>query len=131
MTSTASRYNSVYVTGAIFPNPTTTFGEVGEDLQYAQYNITEYTEILPLAYTGLFNTDAANALFIFWGLVFMFIFLAIFIRVDDVSLLLLFGLIVAGTILALLPSDFRFIGQGFLVLALASVIYILIKGRFK
>jgi hypothetical protein len=84
-----------------------------------------------MAYTGLFNTASANAWFYFWGLVFVFIFLAIFIRVEDTSLVMLFGLLVAGTIMAMLPSEFRMIGQAVLILAIASVIYVLIKGRFK
>jgi hypothetical protein len=129
--NTASRYNSVYVTGAMVPNPTTTFGQIGEELQYAQYNVTEYAQNLPMAYMGIFDTDSANAWFYFWGLVFMFIFIAIFIRVEDTSLIMLFGLLVAGSIMALLPSEFRMIGQALLIIAIASVIYILIKGRFK
>jgi PKD repeat protein len=129
--SLLKQINSVYVTGAMYPNPTTTFGAPAMTLNNANYNATKYAEILPLAYTGLFNTTSSNAWFFFWGLVFMFIFLAIFVRVEDTSLVMLFGLLVAGTIMALLPTDFRMIGQGLLILAIASVIYVLIKGRFK
>jgi hypothetical protein len=124
-------YNSIYVEGAMYPNPTTTFGAPAQTLNNANYNMTKYAEILPSAYTGIFNTTASNALFIFFGLLFMFIFLAIFIRVDDVSLILLFSLIVCGFIVTMIPSDFRFIGQALLVIAFATVIYVLIKGRFK
>ena len=132
VSTTKAQYNAVYVEGAVFPNPTTTFGENAERLQLANFNVTEYSIVLPTAYTGLFNMEeTADAWFLFWGLVFAFIFMAIFIRAGDTSLVMLFALLVAGSVMAVIPSEFQLIGQGMLVVAIATVIYILIKGRFK
>jgi hypothetical protein len=130
--STSKIYNGVYVEGAVFPNPTTTFGAAAQTISNSNYNVTVYSLTLPTAYTGLFNMEeTADAWFLFWGLVFAFIFMAIFIRAGDTSLVMLFALLVAGSVMAVIPSEFQLIGQGMLVVAIATVIYILIKGRFK
>ncbi len=113
----------------VTPRPTTTFGVHTTELIEANYNVTEYADILPTAFTDLINSDIAPQ--IFWGTVFMFVFIALFMRVGDVPLLVLFGLVAASTVLAFIPGEWQPIAQGFLVVGLASIFYILIKGRFR
>lgn len=129
LTNTQSSYNFIYVTGNITPIATTTYGVYATQIQEANYNVSVYAEVLPKAFTGIIDSDVA--LQIFWGIVFAFVFIALFMRVGDVPLLVLFGLVVAGTIFAFIPGEWQGIAQAFLVVGLAAIFYMLIKGRFR
>jgi PKD repeat protein len=129
LTNTQSSYNVIYAMGNVTPIATTTFGIPATQLIEANFNASVYAETLPLAYTNIIDSDIAAT--IFWGTVFMFVFIALFMRVGDVPLLVLFGLVAASTVLAFIPGEWQPIAQGFLVVGLASIFYILIKGRFR
>lgn len=113
----------------VTPRPTTTFGVYATTLIESNYNVTTFGEVLPKAFTDIIDSDIAPQ--IFWGIVFAFVFIALFMRVGDVPLLVLFGLVAAGTILAFMPGEWQAIAQAFLVVGLAAIFYILIKGRFR
>jgi PKD repeat protein len=129
LTNTQSSYNFIYVMGNITPIATTTYGVYATQIQEANYNVSVYAEVLPKAFTGMIDSDVA--LQIFWGIVFAFVFIALFMRVGDVPLLVLFGLVAAGTIFAFIPGEWQGIAQAFLVIGLAAIFYMLIKGRFR
>lgn len=129
LTNTQSSYNLIYSMGNITPIATTTYGVYSTQMQEANYNMSVYAEVLPRAFTDIIDSDIAPQ--IFWGIVFAFVFLALFMRVGDVPLLVLFGLLVAGTILAFIPGEWQAIAQAFVVVGLAAIFYILIKGRFR
>lgn len=129
LSNTISNYNYVYVVGNVTPIPTTTFGVHATELLDANYNVTAYSEILPTAFTDIINSEIAPQ--IFWGTVFLFVFIALFMRVGDVPLLVLFGLLAASSILVFIPGEWQPIAQGFLVVGLGAVFYILVKGRFR
>jgi PKD repeat protein len=132
MNSKYTNYGMVNVLGAVTPGPTTTFGEQSKQMQNSYSNITMYGEILPTAYS---NAMGSAGLYLFFGLFFGFIFLAMFARMGDTTMLALFGITISGIVTStgmltsFIPIEFTRISQGFLILCVAGLLYSLWRGR--
>jgi uncharacterized membrane protein (DUF485 family) len=92
-------------------------------------NISVYGELLPKAFTGMMS------IYLFFGLFFGFIFLAMFSRMGDTTMVCIYGMTISGIVTmtgvltSFIPIEFQQISQGFLILSVAGLLYSLWRGR--
>jgi len=85
-------------------------------------NISELGEAIPSVYTSLL-TD------MFWAMFFGGIFLAYWIRQEDVMLPSIVGLITGSVLIVMLPPSAQHIAYILLVISIAGTLYTIIKAR--
>ncbi|MHA2022462.1 MAG: DUF2341 domain-containing protein [Candidatus Thorarchaeota archaeon] len=85
-------------------------------------NISKLGETIPSVYTSLL-TD------MFWAMFFGGIFLAYWIRQEDVMLPSIVGLITGGVLIVMLPPSAQHIAYILLVISIAGTLYTIIKAR--
>ncbi|HDM35743.1 MAG TPA: hypothetical protein ENG09_00620 [Candidatus Syntrophoarchaeum butanivorans] len=103
---------------------TKNFGKHYTELEESGLNVTNLADVLPKTYTDLMVDSR-----IFYGLFFGLIFLAMWIRQEDVTVPALLGMIIGGAIWALLPGEMLKVAQALFIVAFAGLVYSLIKGR--
>ncbi len=74
-----------------------------------------------------FWTGAMGSLF--FGLIFSIVFLSLWIRMADVTIPLLVGLLTGTTMIGLMPPEWQSIGYALFAVSLAGIIYMLYKKR--
>jgi len=74
-----------------------------------------------------FWTDTMGTLF--FGLIFSIVFLALWIRMADITIPLLIGLLTGTTLIGLMPPEWQSIGYALFAVSLAGFIYMLYKKR--
>lgn len=110
------------ITIPLTPLPTMDFGKDYEELKEAKFNLTKIAIVIPKTYTSIMGD-------MFFGLLFALIFIAIWLRHEDVGIPALLGMLVGGAIWAFLPGEFIRIAYSLIVISLGALIYQLIKGR--
>jgi len=85
-------------------------------------NISKLGEVIPSVYTSLL-TD------MFWAMFFGGIFLAYWIRQEDVMLPSIVGLITGSVLIVMLPPSAQHIAYILLVISIAGTLYTIIKAR--
>lgn len=103
---------------------TKNFGKHYTELEESKLNITNLANVLPKSYTDIMVDSR-----IFYGLFFGLIFLAMWIRQEDVTIPSLLGMIIGGTIWVFLPGEMLKLAQALFIIAFAGLVYSLIKGR--
>lgn len=86
-----------------------------QELKDAKFNTTKTVTVLPKPYEDIIGT-------MFWGIVFGMVFMAIWIRQDDVTIPSLLGIIISAGIFTLIPPDYLKIGYALLVVSIAGII---------
>ena len=100
------------------------FSKNYQTLKNSTFNISTLAIILPKTYTDMMLQSH-----IFYGLFFGLIFMAMWIRSEDVILPALLGMAIGASIFFFLPPTWMVLAQSLLIISLAAGIYSLIKGR--
>ena len=85
-------------------------------------NITKLGEVVPSIYTSILSD-------MFWAMFFGSIFLAYWIRQEDVLLPSIVGMIVGGVLIMMLPPSAQHIAYILLTLSIAGTLYSIIKAK--
>jgi hypothetical protein len=104
------------------PVPTTTFGDYFGTFNKAHWNITEAGLTIFQPYTDLMGP-------IFWGMFWLFIFMAIWGRTGAITLPCLLGIAIGAIILPFLPPEFQKFAYSMMVVALTGLIYGIVVKR--
>ena len=113
-----------FTTSALTPFEEKDFGKNYDELKESKFNMSSLAKILPKTYTDMMLQSN-----IFFGLFFGLIFLALWIRTEDVILPALLGMTIGASIFVFLPPTWMALAQSLFVISLAAGIYSLIKGR--
>ena len=113
-----------FTTTNLSPFEEKNFSKNYEELKDSKFNMSNLANILPKTYTDLMLETR-----IFYGIFFGVIFLAIWIRQEDVTLPALLGMIIGGSIWYFLPGEWMKLAQSLFIVAFACLVYALIKGR--
>lgn len=113
-----------FTTKALTPFEEKDFGKNYDELKEGKFNISTLATVLPKTYTDMMLQSS-----IFYGLFFGLIFLAIWIRSEDVILPALLGMSIGAAIFVFLPPTWMKLAQSLFVISLAAAIYALIKSR--
>lgn len=93
-----------------------------EELAYNGLNISQTAITIPSVYTDVVGS-------IFWGIIFGFIFVAIWIRQEDVSIPSLLGLLIGAVLLPTLPAEWVSLAYSLTIISFAGIMYSLIKSK--
>ena len=113
-----------FTTDTLTPFGEKDFDKNYEELKESKFNISSLAEILPKTYTDMMLQSN-----IFFGLFFGLIFMALWIRSEDVVLPALLGMSIGASIWIFLPPTWMKLAQSLFIVSLAAAIYSLIKGR--
>ena len=100
------------------------FGKHFEELKESRFNITKLATVLPKTWTDIILETR-----IFYGMFFGMIFLALWIRQEDVGIPALLGMLIGGTLWYWLPPEWMNLVQSLFIVSFAALIYATIKGR--
>lgn len=98
------------------------FSDEYETIRGDELNMSKLAEAIPTVYTGLMGN-------VFFGILFGAIFIAYFIRQEDVTLPSLLGMVIGGSILFLLPPSWKHMAYIMLVISFAGIMYGILKAR--
>ena len=98
------------------------FSDEYETIRGDELNMSKLAEAIPIVYTGLMGN-------VFFGILFGAIFIAYFIRQEDVTLPSLLGMVIGGSILFLLPPSWKHMAYIMLVISFAGIMYGILKAR--
>jgi len=107
--------------------PTYNFSINYDELESSKFNVTKVALVVPKSYTMPTVGDIGE--YIFYGLFFGVIFLAMWIRSEDVLIPALLAMITSATIMAFLPAVWLKLAQSLFAVAIMGVIYSLVRGR--
>ena len=113
-----------FTTSALTPFEEKDFGKNYEELKESKFNISTLAVVLPKTYTDMMLRSN-----IFFGLFFGLIFMAMWIRQEDVVLPALLGMVIGASIFIFLPAEWMKLAQSLFVISLSAGTYSLIKGR--
>ena len=94
------------------------------ELESSNFNLTDLATVLPMSYTDLMVDSR-----IFYGIFFGVIFLAMWIRQEDVTIPALLGMVVGGAIWVFFTGELLRLAQALFIISFAGLVYSLIKGR--
>jgi len=104
--------------------PEKNFGKHFEELKESRFNLTRLATVLPKTWTDIILETR-----IFYGMFFGMIFLALWIRQEDVGIPALLGMLIGGTLWYWLPPEWMNLVQSLFIVSFAALIYAIIKGR--
>lgn len=109
----------------ITPIPTaTTFGNATA-VREASMDIGMLGYLLTTPYTQFIGES------LFWGLCFSLVFISIFARQESVIVPTILGILVGGTMLAMLPPEFSAVANGVMIAAVAGLGYAVIMKKVR
>ena len=106
------------------PMPIKNFGKHFEELKESRFNLNRLTTVLPKTWTDIILETR-----IFYGIFFGMIFLALWIRQEDIGIPALLGMLIGGTLWYWLPPEWMNLVQSLFIVSFAALIYATIKGR--
>ena len=115
----------IYPVAAGSPLPTNTYGAKMTQMMDSNWNITVIGALIPTAFTDIMPAT------LFWGLLFVGVFLILFVRQGTSWLVALLGIIIGGNVLVFLPPEFQALGQVMLIISVGAFLYVLIMGRIR
>lgn len=104
------------------PIPDPEFDRHFGNLTNASFDPINLSRVASAPYTDIFSS-------IFWGIVFALIFIAMWLRMDDITIPALVGLIIGGSLWILMPADWVAMAASLTVVSLAGLVFSLIKKR--
>lgn len=113
-----------FTTSALTPFEEKNFGKNYDELKESKFNMSSLAKVIPKTYTDMMLQSN-----IFFGLFFGLIFMALWIRSEDVALPSLLGMTIGAAIFIFLPATWMKLAQSLFIISLAACTYSLIKGR--
>lgn len=98
------------------------FSDEYETIKGDELNMSKLAVAIPTVFTGLMGN-------VFFGILFGAIFIAYFIRQEDVTLPSLLGMVIGGSILFLLPPSWQHMSYILLIISFAGIMYGILKAR--
>jgi hypothetical protein len=98
------------------------FDKHTEELAYNGLNISATAIVIPAAYTDIVGS-------IFWGIVFGFIFVMIWLRQEDITIPALVGLLIGASLWALMPPEWVSLAYSLTIVSFGGLMYSLIKNK--
>lgn len=92
------------------------------NLTNSSLNLINMSVVAATPYTGVFGS-------IFWGLFFGSIFFVMWIRMEDITIPSLLGLLIGGSLWASLPQTWVSMAMSLTVISFAGLVYSIIKAR--
>jgi len=86
---------------------------------------------LPKAYYISFGAEEELGLSLFWGFIFMIIFIVLYLRSENIVAPALLGMAIGWAVMSYVPGEFAMAGQSLLVIAIGAMGFILVKGRVR
>lgn len=124
-TETYKKIIKAYPVAAGSPLPTNTYGVHMTEIMDSNWNISVIGAIMPKAYTDIMPET------LFYGLLFVGVFLILFVRQGTSWLVALLGIIIGGNVLIFLPPEFQSLGQAMLIISIGAFLYVMIMGRIR
>ena len=121
-TNTICGSQQSFTTSALGEIPDYNFDAHYNELVSAELNPTNMSAVGASAFTDRISN-------IFWGILFAAIFLIMWIRQEDVTIPSLVGMIIGGSLWALVPADWVSMAMSLTVVSFAGLVYSLLKGR--
>ena len=98
------------------------FDKHTEELAYNGLNISSSAITIPAVYTDIIGS-------IFWGIIFGFIFVMIWLRQEDVTIPSILGLLIGASLWSLMPPDWVSFAYSLTIVSFAGLMYSLIKSK--
>lgn len=132
--STARKAIMAYPAEAVSPLPTTTFGAHMTEIMESNWNVSVIGPIIPRAYTDVLtpltgNTGVGDM--IFWGIIWVGVFMILFLRQGTPWLAALVGLVAGPGILTFLPPEWAHVGYICLAVTIGCSFFVIALGRFR
>lgn len=133
-TSAARKAVMAYPAAAVSPLPTTTFGAHMTEIMESEWNVSVIGPIIPRAYTDALTPlagDTGVGNMIFWGIIWVGVFMILFLRQGTPWLAALVGLVAGPGILTFLPPDWAHVGYICLAVTIGCSFFVIALGRFR
>jgi PKD repeat protein len=132
--SAARKAIMAYPVEAVSPLPTTTFGAHMTEIMESNWNVSVIGPIIPRAYTDVLtpltgNTGVGDM--IFWGIIWVGVFMILFLRQGTPWLAALVGLVAGPGILTFLPPEWAHVGYICLAVTIGCSFFVIALGRFR
>ena len=111
-----------FTTLALGQIPDNNFDAHFDELIAAELNPTNMSAVATLPFTDIFGN-------VFWGILFAALFIFIWMRSEDVTIPSILGLIIGGSLWALMPADWTSMAMSLTVVSFGGIMYSLIRGR--
>lgn len=132
--SAARKAVMAYPAAAVSPLPTTTFGAHMTEIMESNWNVSVIGPIIPRAYTDALTPlagDTGVGNMIFWGIIWVGVFMILFLRQGTPWLAALVGLIAGPGILTFLPPEWAHVGYICLAVTIGCSFFVIALGRFR
>jgi len=120
-----------FVVGQVEAVSQTEFGSKTGDLTGSKLDPVVFAEVLPSAFGDSFGGDSDTGTTIFWGFIFLVIFIVLYIRSENVTTPALLGMVIGWAVMSYVPGEFAMAGQALLIVALGAGAFTIIKGRIR
>jgi len=121
-TTTVYGNQESFTTAALSQIPDYNFDAHFDELIEAELNPTNMSSVATSSYTDIFGN-------VFWGVLFSAIFIFMWIRLEDITIPSLLGLIIGGSLWALMPAEWVSMAMSLTVVSFGGLVYSLIRGR--
>lgn len=132
--SAARKAVMAYPAAAVSPLPTTTFGAHMTEIMESNWNVSVIGPIIPRAYTDALTPltgDTGVGNMIFWGIIWVGVFMILFLRQGTPWLAALVGLVAGPGILTFLPPEWAHVGYICLAVTIGGTFFVIALGRFR
>lgn len=132
--STARKAVMAYPAAAVSPLPTTTYGAHMTEIMESNWNVSVIGPIIPRAYTDALTPltgDTGVGNMIFWGIIWVGVFMILFLRQGTPWLAALVGLVAGPGILTFLPPEWAHVGFICLAVTIGCSFFVIALGRFR
>ena len=109
---------------SLTPIPDQDFDKHFEELEETRFNISKLASVIPKTYTDLM-LESHLFFGLFWGI----LFLALWIRQEDITIPCFLGMIISASVFVLLPPEWMVTAQMLFVISFAGMIYMLLRGK--
>ena len=111
-----------FTTLALGEIPDNNFDAHFDELLDAELNPTNMSSVATSPFTDIFGS-------VFWGVLFAAIFIFMWIRLEDITIPSILGLIIGGSLWVLMPADWVSMAMSLTVVSFGGLVYSLIRGR--
>ena len=132
--SIARKAVMAYPAAAVSPVPTTTYGAHMTEIMESNWNVSVIGPIIPRAYTDALTPltgDTGVGNMIFWGIIWVGVFMILFLRQGTPWLAALVGLVAGPGILTFLPPEWAHVGYICLAVTIGCSFFVIALGRFR
>lgn len=111
-----------FMTSSLATIPDYGFDKNFNNLTNSNFDPTNMSQVASSPFTDIVGN-------VFWGFIFVVIFIMLWLRSEDITIPALLGLIIGGSLWTMMPPEWTQMAASLTVISFAGLIYSLIKGR--